>query len=270
MKPRMSQRWYGAGALVLAATTTCPPTADAKEPPTRASGWKTLLPQRVAGGPKSSKSAATSTARDKEVAVRGQDDEPKRIAPKSSEYEVDLPVPPAPRDGGSSDQRATRMTLADLEQLALSNNPTLEQAAAGVEVERGSFQQAGLYPNPQIGYVNGSSNRSGVRQSNGAFFSQEIVTAGKLQKAQAWEANEVNKVAWDLEAQWTRVLADVKIRYYDVLGAQHTDRRPEPRLDRHRHSRPSRQQHTGRQRALLNQVQQGASRQLLNAAQIAR
>ena len=113
------------------------------------------------------------------------------------------------------------MTLADLEQLALSNNPTLEQAAAGVEVERGHFQQAGLYPNPQIGYVNGSSDRSSVRQSNGAFFSQEIVTAGKLQKAQAWEANEVNKVAWDLEAQRQRVLTDVKIRYFDVLGAQH-------------------------------------------------
>jgi cobalt-zinc-cadmium efflux system outer membrane protein len=113
------------------------------------------------------------------------------------------------------------MTLADLESLALSNNPTLEQAAAGVEVERGSFQQAGLYPNPQIGYVNGSSDRSSVKQSNGAFYSQEIVTAGKLKKAQNWEANEVNKVAWDLEAQRTRVLTDVKIRYYDVLGAQH-------------------------------------------------
>ena len=226
MMPRMSQRWFGAGTLVLAAMMTCPLTADAKEPLVRPSGWKALVSQRITGGPKSSKSASTTTARDKEVAVRGQDDEPKTIRPKSvvppappaaadnkaGGYEVDLPVPPTPRSGGSSDQRAMRMTLADLEQLAMSNNPTLEQAAAGVEVERGSFQQAGLYPNPQIGYVNGSSNRSGVRQSNGAFFSQEIVTAGKLQKAQAWEANEVNKVAWDLEAQRTRVLTDVKIR----------------------------------------------------------
>ena len=232
MKPRMSQRWYGAGALVLAAMMTCPLTADAKEPLVRASGLKALVPQRFAGGPKSSKSAATATARDTVVAVRGQDDEPKRIAPKSvvppappvaaenksGAYEAELPIP-SPR---SSDRVATRMTLADLEQFAMSNNPTLEQAAAGVEVERGSFQQAGLYPNPQIGYVNGSSNRSGVRQSNGAFFSQEIVTAGKLKKAQDWEANEVNKVAWDLEAQRTRVLTDVRIRYYDVLGAQHS------------------------------------------------
>ncbi len=130
-------------------------------------------------------------------------------------YEADLPVPQ------KTDRVVTRMTLADLESLALCNNPTLEQAAAGVEAERGSFQQAGLYPNPQIGYVNGTSNRSSVTQSNGAFFSQEFVTAGKLQKAQAWEANEVNKVAWDLEAQRTRVLTDVRIRYYDVLGAQH-------------------------------------------------
>ena len=204
-------------------------SVDAKEPLVRLSRWKSLVSPRAAGVPKSSKSAATTTALDKEIAVRGQDDEPQRIAPKpvvppappaaadnGATYETDLPVPK------TTDRVATRMTLADLESLALSNNPTLEQAAAGVEAERGSFQQAGLYPNPQIGYVNGTSNRSSVTQSNGAFFSQEFVTAGKLQKAQAWEANEVNKVAWDLEAQRTRVLTDVRIRYYDVLGAQHT------------------------------------------------
>lgn len=229
MKTRMSRRWYGAGTLVLAAMMTCSLAAEAKEPLIRLSGLKSLVSQRAAGGPKSSKSASTTTARDKEVAVRGQDDEPKRIAPKSVvppappaavndkgvAYETDLPVPKA------SDRIATSMTLAELEQLALSNNPTLEQAAAGVEVERGSFQQAGLYPNPQIGFVNGSSDRSSVKQSNGAFYSQEFVTAGKLKKAQNWEANEVNKVAWDLEAQRQRVMTDVKIRYYDVLGAQH-------------------------------------------------
>ncbi len=230
MKTRMSVRWYGAETLVLAAMMTCPHLTDAKEPLIRMSGLKSLVSPRAAGGPKSSKSASTATARGKEVAVRGQNDEPKRIAPKSvvppappaaandngAAYETDLPVPRA------SDRVATSMTLADLESLALSNNPTLEQAAAGVEVERGSFQQAGLYPNPQIGFVNGSSDRSSVKQSNGAFYSQEFVTAGKLQKAQVWEANEVNKVAWDLEAQRQRVLTDVKIRYYDVLGAQHS------------------------------------------------
>lgn len=230
MKTRMSRSWYGAGTLVLAAMMTCPLAADAKEPLVRWSGLKSLVSQRAAGGPKSSTSAPTTTARGKEVAVRGQDDEPKRVAPKpgvppappaaangkDSAYEAEVNVPQ------KSDRIATRMTLADLESLALSNNPTLEQAAAGVEVERGSFQQAGLYPNPQIGYVNGASDKSSVKQSNGAFFSQEIVTAGKLKKAQNWEANEVNKVAWDLEAQRTRVLTDVKIRYYDVLGAQHS------------------------------------------------
>ena len=230
MKVFMSWRWYGAGTLVLAAMMTCPLAADAKEPLVRWSGLKSLVSPRAAAAPKSSKSVTAITARDKEVAVRGQDDEPQRVAPKSvvppappaavdgkgAAYETDLPVPQ------KSDRVATRMTLADLESLALSNNPTLEQAAAGVEVERGSFQQAGLYPNPQIGYVNGTSNRSSVTQSNGAFYSQEFVTAGKLKKAQAWEANEVNKVAWDLEAQRTRVLTDVKIRYYDVLGAQHS------------------------------------------------
>ena len=228
MKTFMSRHWCGAGTLVLAAMMTCPLAADAKEPLVRLSGLKSLVSPRAAAASKSSKSVTAIMARDKEVAVRGQDDEPKRVAPKA----VVPPAPPAAVDGKGatyetalpvpqkSDRVAARMTLADLESLALSNNPTLEQAAAGVEVERGSFQQAGLYPNPQIGYVNGASDRSGVKQTNGGFFSQEIVTAGKLRKAQAWEANEVNRVAWDLEAQRQRVLTDVRIRYYDALGAQ--------------------------------------------------
>jgi cobalt-zinc-cadmium efflux system outer membrane protein len=96
----------------------------------------------------------------------------------------------------------------------------LSQAAAAVEQEQGSYQQAGLYPNPQIGYLNNSSSKSSQQQSNGVFLSQEIVTAQKLRLAQQWEAREVNRVGWDAEAQRIRVLTDLHIRYYEVLGAQ--------------------------------------------------
>src|SRR5712691_6747721 len=48
---------------------------------------------------------------------------------------------------------ATAISVADLEQLALQHNPTLAQAALQVEAARGKALQAGLYPNPTVGYA---------------------------------------------------------------------------------------------------------------------
>lgn len=49
-------------------------------------------------------------------------------------------------------QQAT-LTLAALEDMALRNNPTLVQARAQIEAARGRARQAGLLPNPLIGYT---------------------------------------------------------------------------------------------------------------------
>ena len=123
--------------------------------------------------------------------------------------------------GASLDMSAVReMSLADLETLALLNNPTLAQAQAAIEVEQGSYRQAGLYPNPQIGYLNGTASNAAVKQSNGVFLSQEFVTAHKLGLDQQASSQEVKRLQWDQEAQCMRVLNDLKIRYYEVLGAQ--------------------------------------------------
>ena len=79
---------------------------------------------------------------------------------------------------------AVVLTLADLEAMALEFNPTLSQASAAVDQERGTYRQAGLYPNPQLGYLNTTANQSDPRQANGVLVSQEIVTAKKLSLAQ--------------------------------------------------------------------------------------
>ena len=112
------------------------------------------------------------------------------------------------------------LTLEQLEALALQNNPTLAQAQAGVEVEQGAYRQAGLYPNPQIGYLNGTASDPRVKQSNGIFLIQEFVTEKKIDLDQAAAAQEIKKTEWDREAQWMRVRNDLKIRYYEALGAQ--------------------------------------------------
>jgi cobalt-zinc-cadmium efflux system outer membrane protein len=112
------------------------------------------------------------------------------------------------------------INLSDLESMALNNNPTLSQAAAAVDQQRGELRQSGLYPNPQVGYLNTTANHADPKQSNGMFFSQEFVTAKKISLAQAADAQSIKRLEWDQEAQRIRVLNDVKIRYYEVLGAQ--------------------------------------------------
>ncbi|MFO1045801.1 MAG: TolC family protein [Planctomycetaceae bacterium] len=113
-----------------------------------------------------------------------------------------------------------QLSLADLEAIALQNNPTLAQAQAGIDVEQGVYRQAGLYPNPQIGYLNGTASNPSVKQSNGVFLSQEFVTAHKLDLDQQAALQEIKRFQWDLQAQCMRVLNDLRIRYYEVLGAQ--------------------------------------------------
>jgi outer membrane protein TolC len=44
------------------------------------------------------------------------------------------------------------MRLEQLEQMALANNPTVAQAQANLRVAAGLTRQAGLYPNPTVGY----------------------------------------------------------------------------------------------------------------------
>jgi cobalt-zinc-cadmium efflux system outer membrane protein len=127
---------------------------------------------------------------------------------------------PAPQTDTTSIGNDHPLSIADLEALALENNPTLAQAAAAIGMASGQLQQVGLYPNPQLGYLRSDSSPSGRFRSDGVFVGQEIVTAGKLWKSQAVETQEVERLRWERESQERRVLNDVRIRFFEVLGAQ--------------------------------------------------
>jgi cobalt-zinc-cadmium efflux system outer membrane protein len=127
------------------------------------------------------------------------------------------PSEPPPKETAEIGQP---LTIDDLEALALENNPTIAQAAASIDMASGQMRQVGLYPNPQVGYLRSDSSPSGRFRSDGIFVGQEIVTSGKLWKSQAVEAQEVERLRWEREAQKGRVLNDVRIRFFEVLGAQ--------------------------------------------------
>jgi cobalt-zinc-cadmium efflux system outer membrane protein len=116
---------------------------------------------------------------------------------------------------------APPLTLADLERLALANNPTLAQAAARIDISRGKALQAGLYPNPTVGYDGeqmGALGTAGERQ--GGFIQQEVVTAGKLRLSRAKYNQEAYQAELQALAQQLRVGNGLRVAFFEVVAAQ--------------------------------------------------
>ena len=115
------------------------------------------------------------------------------------------------------------LALADLEQLALANNPKVKQAAAAVEAARGKMIQAGLLPNPEIGYQSDQMN-SGVgvqtRGQQGAFVGWEWITAGKLSLARLAESMAYANAQVALRRTQIDVTVAVRQQYFAVLVAK--------------------------------------------------
>ena len=134
------------------------------------------------------------------------------------------PLPaPTPSVADSPDIAfANGASLADLERIALTNNPTMGQAAARVEATRGHWVQVGLYPNPTIGYEGTEIGNNGKAGFQGGFISQQIVTGGKLDLNRAVASQEIDQAERQLEVQRFRVTSDVRIQFYSVLVAQRT------------------------------------------------
>jgi cobalt-zinc-cadmium efflux system outer membrane protein len=115
----------------------------------------------------------------------------------------------------------TGLSLADLERFALEHNPTLVQAAAAVASSRGKALQAGLWPNPIIGYDGDQIGASGtVGELQGAFVQQVIVTAGKLRLSRAKYRQEAYEAELLALGQQYRVLNGVRMHYYELLALQ--------------------------------------------------
>jgi len=113
------------------------------------------------------------------------------------------------------------MTLEQFEKLAHESNPTMRQAEAEIRAANARKQQAGLYPNPTVGYtadeIRGGSVGGGKQ---GFFMEQTIVTGGKLRLSRSVFGSEANIAAIEAEEQRIRVSSAVKMAFLRVLAAQ--------------------------------------------------
>ena len=112
------------------------------------------------------------------------------------------------------------LTLADIRSIAQQNNPTLIQARMVVRAAQGQQIQAGLCPNPEVGYEGADVGLEGTSGQQGSVIGQEFVTAGKLKIAANAAGHGVTAARHALEAQRWRVMNSVRAGFYEVLIAQ--------------------------------------------------
>jgi outer membrane protein, heavy metal efflux system len=127
-------------------------------------------------------------------------------------------TPASPKDTGTP---SPGLTLAELEQIALSNNPTLAQANAEIRAAAARKLQSGLYPNPTVGYE-GEQIRGGIQGGGeqGFFVSQDIVLGGKLGLNRNIFEQQKQQAEAEAEEQRLRVINSVRMAYYQALAAQ--------------------------------------------------
>jgi cobalt-zinc-cadmium efflux system outer membrane protein len=116
---------------------------------------------------------------------------------------------------------AAGLSLAQLIDIALASNPTLIQALAQVDASLGKSLQAGLLPNPIIGYASEQIGAGGgPGETQGGFLEQEIFRGGKLRLSRAKYRQEAVQAEMQVEAQRLRIINDVRLNYFEVLAAQ--------------------------------------------------
>jgi cobalt-zinc-cadmium efflux system outer membrane protein len=110
--------------------------------------------------------------------------------------------------------------LDSLLALARVRNPDLAAAAARVAEARGRMIQAGLYPNPTVGYSGNQINDGpGTAGQQGGFISQEFVTGGKLRLAREAGRLGVTAADWHAASRWFDTASRVKVAYYEYTTA---------------------------------------------------
>jgi cobalt-zinc-cadmium efflux system outer membrane protein len=132
------------------------------------------------------------------------------------------PLPPEPLPAPGPNGRP--YTLADLQQLAAANSPTLRQAASDVEAARGNLIQAGAYPNPTLTYVANPNNNNSATGEPGFGVSQTIKTYGKVRLSVAAAQKALDNAELALRRARSDLSTQVRNAYFGLLVAKETMR----------------------------------------------
>jgi outer membrane protein, heavy metal efflux system len=131
--------------------------------------------------------------------------------------------PPAAAESDVLAETAGRvpLTLDAVLTLARTHNPTLRAAQAAIAQTAGQARQAGMLPNPVIGYegdqIRGGSYGGGEQ---GGFVQQTIPLGGKLGLRRDAFREQQRTGELDLATQQQRIEADIESAFYTALALQ--------------------------------------------------
>jgi outer membrane protein, heavy metal efflux system len=115
------------------------------------------------------------------------------------------------------------MSVEDFVSLGEKTNPTLAQVRSYVRRSEQQGRQAGLYPNPSVGYsgehIRGGDYGGGEQ---GAYVQQEIVLGGKLSLRRKIYQQQARADQIGLDEQTYRVKNNVQQAFYQALTSQAT------------------------------------------------
>ena len=143
------------------------------------------------------------------------------VSPPGESLPDRLPAPAAgPAEPPAGVTPVGGLSLAAVEELAMANNPTLVQGRAQVEGTLGKALQAGLWPNPVLGYEAEKLGLPDVpAEFQGGFIEQEIVTARKRRVSREKYLARARAAECVALAQQFRVVNDLRRQYWRAAGA---------------------------------------------------
>lgn len=115
------------------------------------------------------------------------------------------------------------ITLKEALEKAQNNNPKLNAARQRIAIAEGELKQAGLYPNPEVGFevekIGGNGQYAGTGVMETTFeVSQEIVTANKLRKSSRVAKLDKQIAQHEAELQSLALKLEATKKYIEILS----------------------------------------------------
>jgi outer membrane protein, heavy metal efflux system len=210
-----------ASAAASASAQSQPTPLPPVDPPRQTNELRILTPPRIAEPQRLAAAAAESRNGNSPSVVHAQatspiptpNTNPESIPPGNPAVPGPVPTPP----GTPENFLSKPFTVEELESIALGNNPALARASAAVRAANGKWVQAGLPPNPNIGYSAAEVGNDGRAGQQGGYIEQEFVRGHKLQLSRNVVSQEIRQAEQQLAAEQFRVVNDVRIGFYEVL-----------------------------------------------------
>lgn len=130
------------------------------------------------------------------------------------------PLPPIPDEPDALPTDGASMGLEEFQRIARDNHAGLRAAAASVEAAYGAMIQAGLPPNPVVGYEADTVRTLNTPGYHGAYIQQTFITAQKLGLAAQAAAVDHANAQISLRRTWVGVQSTVRRAYFQLLSAR--------------------------------------------------